>query len=304
MLIFKVDFEKDFDSVSWKYLDFVLLSLGFGSKWRSWIRACLHSSRASILINGSPTSEFSIKRGLRQGDPLSLFLFILVMEGLHCAMSNAVNSGLIRGIKLVSYGIVLSHLFYADDVIITTDWNSHDIDNIIRLLQVKWSQVLSSFEKGGLNISSLKAFNLTLLQKWRWRMFSSPNTMWVTTISSRRLIDSKLLPSIQTSTLWDKILPRKVNIFLWRLSLDWLPHHLNLSSRGIDIPSISCSSCNAFFWWIWRYRNSIIFCVDPIKKGDLFDNICASSFFWLSHMGRVSCNWVEWLKNPLLLAGS
>nr|GEZ79989.1 RNA-directed DNA polymerase, eukaryota [Tanacetum cinerariifolium] len=128
MLIFKGDFEKAFDSVSW--------NLGFGSKWRSWIRACLHSSRASILINGSPTSEFSIKRGLRQGDPLSSFLFILVMKGIHCAISNAVNSGLIRGIKLGSSGIVLSHLFYADDVIITTDWNPHDIDNIIRVLYV------------------------------------------------------------------------------------------------------------------------------------------------------------------------
>nr|GEU78008.1 hypothetical protein [Tanacetum cinerariifolium] len=110
MLIFKVDFEKVFDSVSWKYLDFILDSLGFGSKWRSWIRACLHSSRASILIN--------------------------VMEGLHCAMSNAVNSELIHGIKLGSSGIVLSHVFYADGVIITTDWNPYDIDNIIRVLHV------------------------------------------------------------------------------------------------------------------------------------------------------------------------
>ncbi|GKC88282.1 putative RNA-directed DNA polymerase, eukaryota, reverse transcriptase zinc-binding domain protein [Tanacetum coccineum] len=57
---------------------------------RTWIHACLHSSRASILINGSRTSEFSIKRVLRQGDPLSPFLFILVMEGL------------IRGIKIAS----------------------------------------------------------------------------------------------------------------------------------------------------------------------------------------------------------
>ncbi|GJZ96322.1 putative RNA-directed DNA polymerase, eukaryota, reverse transcriptase zinc-binding domain protein [Tanacetum coccineum] len=113
MLIFKVDFEKAFDSVSWKYLDFVLLSLDMGSKWRSWIRACLYSSRASILINCSPTSEFSIKRGLRQGDPPSPFIFILVMEGLYCAMSNAVN-----------------------DVIITTDWNFGDLDNIIRVLHV------------------------------------------------------------------------------------------------------------------------------------------------------------------------
>ncbi|GKG28591.1 RNA-directed DNA polymerase, eukaryota, reverse transcriptase zinc-binding domain protein, partial [Tanacetum coccineum] len=90
MLTFKVDFEKAFDSV---VLVLILNGdLGFS--------ACLHSSRASILINGSPTSEFSIKRGLRQGDPLSPFLFIIVMEGLHCVMSNAVSSSLIRGIKI------------------------------------------------------------------------------------------------------------------------------------------------------------------------------------------------------------
>ncbi|GJZ09288.1 putative RNA-directed DNA polymerase, eukaryota, reverse transcriptase zinc-binding domain protein, partial [Tanacetum coccineum] len=74
-------------------LNFVLLNLGFGSKWRSWIRACLSSSSASVLVNGSPTLEFSIKHGLRPGDPLSPFLFILVMEGLHNALSIAVSSG-------------------------------------------------------------------------------------------------------------------------------------------------------------------------------------------------------------------
>nr|GFA31013.1 hypothetical protein [Tanacetum cinerariifolium] len=62
--------------------------------------------------------------------------------------------------------------------------------------------------------------------------------------NARRLIDSKLLPFIPTPSMWDKFLPRKVNIFLWRLSLDRLPHRLNLSSHGLDIPTISYSSCN------------------------------------------------------------
>ncbi|GJU60453.1 copia protein [Tanacetum coccineum] len=61
---------------------------------------------------------------------------------------------------------------------------------------------------------------------------------------SRRIIDSKLLLSLVRSTSWDKTLLRKVNIFIWRLGLDRLPHRWNLSARGIDIPSISCPSCN------------------------------------------------------------
>ncbi|GKD62059.1 RNA-directed DNA polymerase, eukaryota, reverse transcriptase zinc-binding domain protein, partial [Tanacetum coccineum] len=121
LLIFKIDFEKAFDSVSWKYLDFVLLNLVFGSKWCSWIRACLSSSRASVLVNDSHTSEFSIKCGLRQGDPLSPFLFILVIEGLYNALSTAVSLVLIRGVKFSSPELTISYLFYANDAIITTE---------------------------------------------------------------------------------------------------------------------------------------------------------------------------------------
>ncbi|GKD04054.1 putative RNA-directed DNA polymerase, eukaryota, reverse transcriptase zinc-binding domain protein [Tanacetum coccineum] len=158
MLFFKVDFEKAFDYVSWEYLDFVLHSLGFGYKWRSWIRACLHSSRASVLVNGSPTFEFSIKRGLRQGDPLSPFLFILVMEGLHCALSAAVSSSLIHGINLGSPDFTISHLFYADDVIITTEWNPGDLDNIIRVLHVFY---LASGLKININKSNIYGIDVS-----------------------------------------------------------------------------------------------------------------------------------------------
>nr|GEW73535.1 putative RNA-directed DNA polymerase, eukaryota, reverse transcriptase zinc-binding domain protein [Tanacetum cinerariifolium] len=80
LMVFKVDFEKAFDSIRWDYLDLLLEKLGFGCRWRSWIKGCFHSARSSVLVNGSPTDEFELHRGLRQGDPLSPFLFILAME--------------------------------------------------------------------------------------------------------------------------------------------------------------------------------------------------------------------------------
>ncbi|GKA50055.1 RNA-directed DNA polymerase, eukaryota, reverse transcriptase zinc-binding domain protein [Tanacetum coccineum] len=62
---------------------------------------------------------------------------------------------------------------------------------------------------------------------------------------ARYRIDQNILPTLAHATTWDKSIPRKVNLFMWRLSLDRLPHRLNLSSRGMDIPVISCPSCNA-----------------------------------------------------------
>ncbi|GKC07191.1 RNA-directed DNA polymerase, eukaryota [Tanacetum coccineum] len=61
----------------------------------------------------------------------------------------------------------------------------------------------------------------------------------------RYRIDQNIIPTLAHATTWDKSIPRKVNVFMWRLSLDRLPHRLNLSSRGMDIPAISCPSCNA-----------------------------------------------------------
>nr|GEX56105.1 RNA-directed DNA polymerase, eukaryota, reverse transcriptase zinc-binding domain protein [Tanacetum cinerariifolium] len=61
-MIFKVDFAKAYDSIRWDYLDDVLNSFGFGTKWRDWIRGSLSSGKGSILVNGSPTKEFPLLR--------------------------------------------------------------------------------------------------------------------------------------------------------------------------------------------------------------------------------------------------
>ncbi|KAK2354489.1 hypothetical protein QL285_092001 [Trifolium repens] len=90
-LIFKVDFEKAYDSMEWSFLDYMLGRFGFGKKWKSWIRACVFAGNMLILVNGSPTEKINIKRDLKQGDPLAPFLFLLVAEGLGGLMKRAVE---------------------------------------------------------------------------------------------------------------------------------------------------------------------------------------------------------------------
>nr|GEV09503.1 putative RNA-directed DNA polymerase, eukaryota, reverse transcriptase zinc-binding domain protein [Tanacetum cinerariifolium] len=136
LMIFKVEFEMAYDSVNWNYLDYILQQCGFGQKWHGWVSECLKSARTSILINGSPTLEFSIKRGLRQGDPLSPFLFILIMEALHIAIKDAIHSDLISRVDVGNPSMQISHFSYADDVVLVTEWNRVQMDNILRVLNV------------------------------------------------------------------------------------------------------------------------------------------------------------------------
>ncbi|GJR82179.1 RNA-directed DNA polymerase, eukaryota, reverse transcriptase zinc-binding domain protein [Tanacetum coccineum] len=132
--ILKIDFEKAYDSVHWDYLDDVLRKFGFGEKWCGWIQECLRSSWGLVLVNGSPTEEFQFFKGLKQGDPLSPFLFILVMESLHLSFKRVVDAGMFNGIVL-DPSIQLSYMFYVDDAVFMAQWSDKNIDTIIYVLK-------------------------------------------------------------------------------------------------------------------------------------------------------------------------
>ncbi|GJS50334.1 cysteine-rich receptor-like protein kinase [Tanacetum coccineum] len=104
LLLFKVDFEKAFDCFNLNFTFKVMRQMGFDSKWRDWIASWLSSASIYVMINGSPSKEFMIERGLCQGNPISLLLFLIVVEALQVNIFEACNKGLYNGFSLAGCG--------------------------------------------------------------------------------------------------------------------------------------------------------------------------------------------------------
>ncbi|GKB10552.1 RNA-directed DNA polymerase, eukaryota [Tanacetum coccineum] len=119
-LLFKVDFWKAFDLVRWDHLDDILGKFGFGNKWRRWIRGCLQSSKASVLVNGAPTDEFSFHRGLRQGDLSSSWRYV--------SFQRLIDRGMFDPIFVGKDNVVsISYLFYTDDAMFIGKWSCSNV---------------------------------------------------------------------------------------------------------------------------------------------------------------------------------
>jgi len=131
-LFLKLDISKAFDSVAWAFLLEILEHLGFGDNWRNLISNLLKSASTQVLLNGEPGKIISHQRGLRQGDPLSPMLFILVMDVLNSLFIQAESDGLL--LPLHSTGQCLS--LYADDVELFIHPEETDLQLTRSLLQV------------------------------------------------------------------------------------------------------------------------------------------------------------------------
>ncbi|RVW34362.1 Transposon TX1 uncharacterized 149 kDa protein [Vitis vinifera] len=131
----------------------VLRKMGFGSRWEEWMRWCISTAKFSILINGVPAGFFSNSKGLRQGDPLSPYLFVLGMEVLSTMISRAGEGGFISGCRMRGRGgdeLTVSHLLFADDTLIFCKARREQLTNL--------SWILAWFEAAsGLRINLAKS---------------------------------------------------------------------------------------------------------------------------------------------------
>ncbi|KAL4281807.1 hypothetical protein GQ457_03G016970 [Hibiscus cannabinus] len=116
--VFKLDMEKAFDRVEWPFLKHVMLRLSFAQPWVDLIMRCVSSVSSRVRLCGTLSEAFLPRRGLRQGDPLSPFLFLFCTEGLSAALTAAQHEGRLPGVRASKHGPPMNHLLFSYDSLV------------------------------------------------------------------------------------------------------------------------------------------------------------------------------------------
>lgn len=131
--------EKAYDSLNFNFLESTLQKMGFDHNWVKLIMACVRSPTFSILFNGTPRRSFKPTRGLRRGDPISPYLFIICAEVVTAAINRAVNNKELDPLRISKNGPPVSHLIFADDTIIFAKANRRSCKTIRKII-TGWPQ--------------------------------------------------------------------------------------------------------------------------------------------------------------------
>ena len=146
-MLLKVDIAKAFDSVAWPFLIEVLQHIGFPRRWINWICILLSTASTKILVNGVAGRRIAHARGLRQGDPISPMLFVIVMEVLNSLFGEAVRQGSLSPLP----GRAIRHRvsLYADDLVLLVSPTSEDLACVKHILELfaGASGLLANYEK-------------------------------------------------------------------------------------------------------------------------------------------------------------
>ncbi|CAM8948104.1 unnamed protein product [Rhodiola kirilowii] len=151
----KVDMSKAYDRVEWCFLEKVMRRMGFADLWVDRVMRCVRSVSYVVKVNDQLTEEFKPARGLRQGDPLSPYLFLLCTEVLNAKLLSSLNKGEISGVRIGKLAPVITHLFFADDSMFFIRASTSEVLNFKRIL-MRYEEVSGqrvNFEKSEISFS-------------------------------------------------------------------------------------------------------------------------------------------------------
>ena len=151
----KIDLQKAYDQVNWDFLQAVLSKLGFNGVFIGWILACVSSVSFEVLVNGGKSDQFKPSRRLRQGDPLSAYLFIIGQEVLSRILEKEFTLKNIDGVKASASAPPVTHVMYADDIILFSKATRNNAEVIVKCIQkyCDWSGQSLNKSKSGVFFS-------------------------------------------------------------------------------------------------------------------------------------------------------
>ncbi|GKV09906.1 hypothetical protein SLEP1_g21339 [Rubroshorea leprosula] len=271
--IFKIDFEKAYDKVSWNFIDYMLMRMGFDNVWRKWIMECLRSSTISVLLNGSVTKEFSVSKGLRQGDPLSPFLFLIAAEGLSKLLASAEKKDLFNGMTVGSKGLKISHLQFADDTIIFGEASKRNVKAIKSILRI--FEMVSGL-KINYNKSKLYGMNIEEEVYQHWAIFLNCKTGKL----PMTYLGMPIGASLRSKDTWAELISK-----IGRKLAGWKNRFLSLGGHIVIINSV-LTSLPVFLMSTYLLPDGVIKKIDAIRR----------KFLWGGCEERNKIAWVRWDK--------
>ena len=270
-IVFKVDYEKAYDSVSWEFLIYMLRRMGLCSKWIQWIEGCLKSASILVLVNGSPSFEFIPQRGLRQGDPLAPLLFDIVAEALNGLVREAVEKNLFRGFPVGSNNVEISILQYADDTIFFGETSMENVNTI--------KVILRTFELvSDLKINFVKSCFGAFGMSDQWKL-DAANYLNCSLLSIPFVyLGISIGTNPRRCQLWDPILNK-----CERKLAKWKQRYLSFGGRVTLIQSV-LTSIPIYFFSFFRVPKRVVDKLVSLQR----------RFLWGGGSDQNKIAWIKW----------
>jgi hypothetical protein len=270
----KLDMSKAYDRVEWSFLEETMKRLGFADRWRQLIMMCVTTTQYAVVVNGEPCGNILPTRGLRQGDPISPYLFLLCAEALSSMLSWANREGALTGVPTSKRGPHIGHLFFADDSLLFCRANIQQWNCL--------SSILKKYEKAsGQRLNSNKT-----------TLFFSRNT----TMEDKKCLGE--IVGIPSSQSYDKYLGlpalvgksriaafRSIVNRIWKRLQDWKLKFLSQAGKEILIKAV-IQAIPSYCMSVFLLPKTLCEEINKLMQK-----------FWWSHFNKDSnVHWMSWKR--------